>query len=71
MDIVGVVAVVSDDEGLSEHHGLVVVDLKMTTSSQTIDLDLSSAADHDSVISGGLDVGGVDTVSKGSTQSLD
>ena len=69
MDIVRVAASISDDEGLHEEHGLVVVDLGMKMKHGTC-LNLSSAADHDASIASGLNVHALDVVGEASADAL-
>ena len=70
MDVVGVVAIISDNEGLREQHGLVVVNLQVTVSHLFQYLNLSSASDQNSIISGGLDIHGLDVMAEVSTETL-
>ena len=70
MDIVGVTSVVTNNEGLREKHGLVVVDLPITWRAQPYG-NLSGAGDQNAVVGGRLDVHRLDVVAEGSSQTLD
>ena len=69
VDIVGVAARISDDEGLHEEHRVVVVNL-LVTRQQGQYLDLTSANDHDASVGGGLDIHALDVVGETSTNAL-
>lgn len=69
MDIVGVAARISDNEGLHKEHRIVIVNL-FVTRSQIPYLNLTSAHDHDATIGGRLDIHTLDIVGKTSTNSL-
>lgn len=69
MNVVLVVTTVTNNESLSKHHRLIVIDLGMTVNPESYS-NHSSAANEDTSVTGGLDVRGLNIMSKRSTNAL-
>ena len=69
MNVVLIVTTVTDNEGLGKHHGLVVVNLRMTMNTESYS-NHSSAANENTSVTGGLDVRGLDVMSKRGSNAL-
>ena len=69
MNVVLVVTTVTNNESLGKHHRLVVVNLGMILNTESYSNHSSAANEHTSV-TGGLDVRGLDIVSKRSSNAL-
>lgn len=69
MYVVLIVASITDDESLRKHHWWVVINLQITWHIQT-NLNHSSAANKDTSVTSGLNIGSLDIMSKRSTNIL-
>ena len=69
VNVVLIVATITDDESLGKHHWRVIINLRITAHAET-NSDHSSAANEDTAVASGLDVRRLDVVSKRSSNAL-